>query len=90
VVFVLLLGILAMLIVIPVAVVAATRAVGRPYDAGRYERGPLDPALDDRLVRIEEAIDAMALQIEAMAQQQRLLLGPPEERARADDQPSPG
>jgi hypothetical protein len=71
---ILLFAILMMLVVVPVAVVAATRAVARTYDSGRREPRMVEPALDDRLTRIEEAIDAMAMQIETMTRQQRALL----------------
>lgn len=71
---ILLFAILVILVVVPVAVVAATRAVARSYDSGRRQPNMVEPALDDRLTRIEEAIDAMAMQIETMAQQQRALL----------------
>jgi hypothetical protein len=82
VVFVLLLAILVAIIVVPVAIVTATRVAGRTFNGARTDR-LLDPALDDRLARIEEAIDAMALQIESLNQQQRALLGAPTETTRA-------
>ena len=83
----LLLAILVMVIVIPVAIVAGTRAATRMSDGIRYERPLLDPALDDRLSRIEEAIDAMALQIETLTQQHRALLGPGTETSGTMGQP---
>lgn len=86
-VFAILLVILVMVIVVPVAIVAATRAVSR-FDGGMT--GRLDPALDDRLGRIEEAIDAMAMQIETLSQQQRALLSAPAEDARAPGEETAG
>ena len=35
------------------------------------QRSQMDPGVDDRLYRIEQAVDAMAVEIERMAESQR-------------------
>lgn len=74
------LAVIAALVVIPAVAVAASRAAVR----GTQGRIPVeDAATQDRLERIEEAIDAMAAQIERLTQQQQLLLA-----ARGPDAPA--
>ncbi|HEX7123372.1 MAG TPA: hypothetical protein VF178_13435 [Gemmatimonadaceae bacterium] len=70
---VLLLAIFVMLLVVPVTAVLVTRSVLRSMDMGAATARPV--AIEDRLTRIEEAIDAMAQQIERLTEQQRALLG---------------
>jgi hypothetical protein len=38
---------------------------------GRERRSELDPGMDERLYRIEQAVDAMAIEIKRMAESQR-------------------
>jgi hypothetical protein len=38
---------------------------------GSEKRAELDPGMDERLYRIEQAVDAMAIEIERMAESQR-------------------
>ena len=66
---VLLIALFAAVVVVPVATFAAVRAVGRAFDMVRAERGGMDGSLDARLSRIEEAIDAMALQLDRVSRQ---------------------
>lgn len=69
------LAIFVALIAAPITAVLVTRSVLRSVDMGAPAARPA--AIDDRLARIEEAIDAMAQQIERLTEQQRALLGGP-------------
>ena len=63
--------------IVPVVATTAARTVARTLDLSRTP-GSIDQSLvEARLVRIEEAIDAMALQIERLSEHQRALLGQP-------------
>lgn len=73
--FILLAAIIA-LMVIPVATFAAVRAVTQVLGQSGLARPREDSELNVRLTRIEEAIDAMASQIERLSEQQRALLEP--------------
>ena len=84
-------AILALLVVIALVVVvpAVTTVVARNVMSS-MNRGPSSGSIDQSLVearlsRIEEAIDAMALQIERLSDHQRALLGPADAAA---DEPS--
>lgn len=76
--FVFVIAMVIAVIVAPVAAYAAVRVVMRTMEVGR-SAVPND-ALDARLTRIEEAIDTMAVQIERLADNQRLKLGPAPDR----------
>lgn len=68
------LGILV--VVVPAVATAVARNVIRSMDRSPAS-GSIDQSLvEARLGRIEEAIDAMALQIERLSEHQRALLGP--------------
>ena len=65
----------ALVIVVPSIATAVARNVVSSMD--RAASGSIDQSLvEARLGRIEEAIDAMALQIERLSDHQRALLGP--------------
>jgi hypothetical protein len=57
-----------------VAVAVAARTVGQAMGREAFRRPAEDSELNVRLTRIEEAIDAMANQIERLTEQQQLLL----------------
>lgn len=58
-----------------VAAVVAVRTVSQVMSRNGLARPAEDSELNVRLTRIEEAIDAMANQIERLTEQQRALLG---------------
>ena len=65
-----------LLIVVPAIANTVARTVVRNLDRSPAS-GSIDQSLvEARLGRIEEAIDAMALQIERLSEHQRTLLGP--------------
>ena len=66
---ILLVALFAMFVIVPVATFAAVKATGRTFDLVRAERGTVSGSVDARLSRIEEAIDAMALQLERVSRQ---------------------
>ena len=68
--------IIALVVIVPTVATTVTRNV-----MSNMNRGPSSGSIDQSLVearlgRIEEAIDAMALQIERLSDHQRALLGP--------------
>ncbi len=66
---------LAVLLVVPAIATTVARSVAQGVARAR-EPGSIDQELvEARLGRIEEAIDAMAVQIERLSEQQRALLG---------------
>lgn len=67
-------AVLAVLLFVPAIAVAASRAAVRSVDSVSARIPVEDAATQDRLARIEEAIDAMAAQIERLTQQQQLLV----------------
>lgn len=67
-------GLLAAVMIVPAIATAVARNVVTSMD--RAASGSIDQSLvEARLGRIEEAIDAMALQIERLSEHQRTLLG---------------
>ncbi len=82
----LLFAVLVAVVVVPVATIAAVRAVGRAFNVmGNAAAPPVDDAVDARLTRIEEAIDAMALQIDRISRERRALpANDPRERTEID------
>jgi sensor domain CHASE-containing protein len=67
-------AVLVAVVVVPVATIAAVRAVGRAFNVmGSAASRPVDDAVDARLTRIEEAIDAMAMQIDRISRERRAL-----------------
>ena len=69
----LILGVL--IVVVPAVAAGVARNVARGMDRSPGS-GSIDQSLvEARLTRIEEAIDAMALQIERLSEHQRALLG---------------
>ena len=84
VVAILVLGAILFGIVPAVATVVARNVVNG------LDRSPASGSIDQsivegRLSRIEEAIDAMAVQIERLSEHQRALLGPESDAAQRDD-----
>jgi hypothetical protein len=79
-------AVLVAVIVVPVATIAAVRAVGRAFNVmGNAASRPVDDAVDARLARIEEAIDAMAMQIDRISRDRRVLPATdPRERTEID------
>lgn len=74
--FLAILATLALVMVVPMIATSVARNVGRAMQ--REQSGSIDQELiEARLGRIEEAIDAMALQIERLSDQQRTLPGSP-------------
>jgi hypothetical protein len=69
---------------VPAIAVQAVRAAMSRIEVQRGRSIDQD-VVEARLTRIEEAIDAMALQLERLTEQQRALLAPP-----GDDRPGPG
>lgn len=65
---------LLLFLAMAVAAVVAAKTVGQVVGRQTFPRPPEDSELNVRLTRIEEAIDAMADQIERLTEQQRLLL----------------
>jgi hypothetical protein len=75
VILILLLAIVALAIIVPAIATAVARNVVNSMDRSPAS-GSIDQSLvEARLGRIEEAIDAMALQIERLSDHQRALLG---------------
>jgi hypothetical protein len=71
-----LIAILAVVLIVPAISAAVARNVMTNFDR-RPSPGSIDQSLvEARLTRIEEAIDAMAVQIEKLSEHQRSLLGP--------------
>jgi hypothetical protein len=75
-------AILSLLVVL--ATLSYVRAGGRPLDM-RRDRSIDQDLVEGRLIRIEEAIDAMALQIERLTEHQRAVLGGREPSLPPDD-----
>jgi hypothetical protein len=69
------LALLIAFIVAPVASYLAVRSVSRTFDAARVAAAE-DGDMQARLARIEDAIDAMATEIEKLSERQRLLEAP--------------
>lgn len=70
-------AVIAVLLMVVVPAVAATVARNVVSNFDRARAGSIDQSMvEARLGRIEEAIDAMAVQIERLSDQQRQLLGP--------------
>lgn len=81
------LAVIFLIIIVPIIATTVARNV-----VNRMDRGPSSGSIDQSLVearlsRIEEAIDAMALQIERLSDHQRALLGSSRD-AHAADEPS--
>ena len=77
-------GIIAAVMIVPSIATAVARNVVSSMD--RAASGSIDQSLvEARLSRIEEAIDAMALQIERLSDHQRALLGPSPDADAADE-----
>jgi hypothetical protein len=72
--FAILIVALVFFLAVAVASAVAARTVGQAVGRQGFARPPEDSELNVRLTRIEEAIDAMAEQIERLAEQQRVLL----------------
>lgn len=85
---VLLFTILVTLIAAPTVAYFVVRAVLRGLEPGSVAAH--SSPIDDRLTRIEEAIDAMAQQIERLTEQQRILLGAPPVREVVGEDDVPG
>ena len=85
-IFVLLLVVVIVLFaIVPAISTAVARGVQRNMDRPPYS-GSIDQSIvEARLGRIEEAIDAMALQIERLSEHQQSLLGPVPERSLQDE-----
>jgi hypothetical protein len=80
-------AIIALVFIVPMITTIVARNV-----VSRMDRGPSSGSIDQSLVearlsRIEEAIDAMALQIERLSDHQRALLGSSRD-AHAAEEPS--
>jgi len=68
---------IAAVLIVPMIATSVARNVAEAVNRGPG-RGSIDQDMvEARLGRIEEAIDAMALQIETLTDQQRALLGAP-------------
>jgi hypothetical protein len=81
-------AVLLAVMVVPIATIAAVRAVGRTLGGlGGASFRPVDDVVDARLTRIEEAIDAMALQIDRISRERRALPGPDEPQERTGPGP---
>lgn len=85
--FILVLIIIAVLVgMVPAIATSVARSVQRNLDRPPFS-GSIDQSIvEARLGRIEEAIDAMALQIERLSEHQQSLLGPAPEISRDDEQ----
>lgn len=71
-----LIAVVVVFLIVPAIATAVARRVVNNIDRGPSS-GSIDQSLvEARLTRIEEAIDAMALQIERLSDHQRALLGP--------------
>lgn len=71
--------------IVPAVVTTVVRTTQRNMDRPPFS-GSIDQSLvEARLGRIEEAIDAMALQIERLSEHQQSLLGPAPERSLQDE-----
>jgi hypothetical protein len=80
-------AVLVAVLVVPIATVVAVRVVGRTFDPVRNGSRPIDDTVDIRLARIEEAIDAMAVQIDRLSTERRL---PPAREQRAPERSESG
>lgn len=69
-------AIIMVVVIAPIAAFTAVRAVGRALEVMRNSPRANDDALEARLGRIEEAIDAMALQIDRLASERQAQLDP--------------
>ena len=71
--------------IVPAIATSVARSVQRNMDRPPFS-GSIDQSIvEARLGRIEEAIDAMALQIERLSEHQQALLGPVPERSLQDE-----
>ena len=71
--------------VVPAVATVVARNVVNSLDRSPAS-GSIDQSIvEGRLSRIEEAIDAMAVQIERLSEHQRALLGPDSDAAQRDD-----
>jgi len=78
--YVVVLAVVIAVIVAPIAAYTALRAVGRAFELMREIPRSNGEAVEARLARIEEAIDAMALQIDRLARERELRPEAPERR----------
>ena len=84
-------AVLVAVVVVPVATIAAVRAVGRAFNVmGGAASRTADETVDVRLTRIEEAIDAMALQIDRISRERRALPTSDQPRERTGIDPATG
>jgi len=72
----LVLAVLVAFLAVPLATFVSARVVGQMLSRNGLHHAREDTELNVRLTRIEEAIDAMAAQIERLSEQQRALLEP--------------
>jgi predicted PurR-regulated permease PerM len=83
------LAVLAIIAIVVMIVPAIATTVARSV-VNNLDRSPSSGSIDQSLVearlgRIEEAIDAMALQIERLSEHQRALLGPVSDASRLEE-----
>ena len=84
-ILILVLVLIAVLVIVPAVVTTVARTVQRNMDRPPFS-GSIDQSIvEARLGRIEEAIDAMALQIERLSEHQQSLLGPVPDRSLQDE-----
>ena len=84
-----LVALIALIVVVAWVVPAIATTVARNVVSG-LDRSPASGSIDQsvveaRLTRIEEAIDAMAIEIERLSDHQRALLGPAPEAAQPSE-----
>lgn len=84
--FVILAVFLIAILIVVVPAIAASVARNVATNIDRRPPGSIDQSLvEARLGRIEEAIDAMAVQIERLSEHQRSLLGPDPDASRDEE-----
>jgi len=72
IVVIVLFAVLMAVIVVPMAVISVVRGLGQVYDLRRSASNGANDAVEARLARIEEAIDAMAIQIDRLGEERRI------------------
>jgi hypothetical protein len=78
--------VILMVVLFTVPAIATSIARNVVANLDRAASGSIDQSVvEARLTRIEEAIDAMALQIERLSDHQRALLGPSPDASAADE-----
>jgi hypothetical protein len=80
--------VLALFATVSITLITISRAwMSRGSDNAKRANGSLSPMADDRLARLEQAVDAIALEVERISEGQRFTTKLLSEQARAGPKP---